>query len=148
MTAEDQEQLGSLLIRPYLESDEVDVIALWHEAFPNDPPWKSPAALISRKIGVQRELFLVGEYQGRVVATVITAFDGVCGWIYRLAVVSRERHQGRGRAMMIEAEKQLRELGCPKINLQVRASNAEVVKFYRALGYAVEERISMGKRLE
>ena len=50
--------------------------------------------------------------------------------------------------MMVEAERQLRELGCPKVNLQVRASNDEVVKFYRALGYVVEERISMGKRLE
>jgi len=148
VTTKDQEQLEGLLIRPYGESDQADVIALWHEAFPDDPLWKSPSAVISRKIGVQRELFLVGEHEGRIVATVITGFDGVCGWIYRLAVAPRERHQGRGRAMMREAEKQLRQLGCPKINLQVRASNEEVVKFYRALGYAVEERISMGKRLE
>jgi hypothetical protein len=34
-----------------------------------------------------------------------------------------------------------------KINLQVRATNAGVVAFYEQLGYAVEERVSMGKRL-
>jgi Acetyltransferase (GNAT) family len=34
-----------------------------------------------------------------------------------------------------EAEKRLCALGCRKINLQVRPSNAAVVGFYRKLGY-------------
>jgi ribosomal protein S18 acetylase RimI-like enzyme len=46
-----------------------------------------------------------------------------------------------------EAEARLRTLGCPKVNLQVRASNAGVAEFYRRLGYQVEERISFGKSL-
>ena len=58
------------------------------------------------------------------------------------------RRNGFGRAMMAEAEARLRTLGCPKINLQVRASNANTVRFYQALGYATEERISMCKRLD
>ena len=36
-------------------------------------------------------------------------------------------------------------LGCPKVNLQVRSENAAVVTFYKSLGYAIEERVSMGK---
>ena len=35
-----------------------------------------------------------------------------------------------------------------KLNLQVRATNESVIAFYRALGYEVEERVSLGKRLE
>jgi ribosomal protein S18 acetylase RimI-like enzyme len=31
--------------------------------------------------------------------------------------------------------------------LQVRADNTAVLEFYRKLGYAVEERASLGKRL-
>ena len=42
----------------------------------------------------------------------------------------------------------LREKGCPKINLQVRNTNADVVEFYRAIGYSVDDVVSMGKRLE
>lgn len=38
-------------------------------------------------------------------------------------------------------------LGCAKVNLQVRATNAEVVQFYERLGYAPEDRISLGRRL-
>jgi ribosomal protein S18 acetylase RimI-like enzyme len=45
-------------------------------------------------------------------------------------------------------EERLARLGCPKINLQVRATNDEVVAFYRKLGYRVEERISTGKQLQ
>jgi len=45
------------------------------------------------------------------------------------------------------SEARLAAMGCQKINLQVRASNAAVVEFYKKLGYMIEERISMGKRL-
>jgi hypothetical protein len=37
--------------------------------------------------------------------------------------------------------------GCAKINLQVRATNQGVVDFYRALGFQLEERLSMGRAL-
>lgn len=49
--------------------------------------------------------------------------------------------------MLKEAENRLQQIGCTKINFRVRASNQAVVSFYEKLGYAVEERISMGKRL-
>ena len=49
---------------------------------------------------------------------------------------------------MAEAERVLRAAGCPKINLQVRPENREVVAFYEAIGFAVEGAISLGKRLE
>jgi len=48
---------------------------------------------------------------------------------------------------MMAAEEGLAKLGCPKVNLQVRATNTAVVSFYRALGYSIEERTSLGKRL-
>ena len=50
--------------------------------------------------------------------------------------------------MMDEAEARLRDLGCPKINLQIRTSNTDVIDFYKALGYTVDVIVSMGKRLD
>jgi ribosomal protein S18 acetylase RimI-like enzyme len=38
-------------------------------------------------------------------------------------------------------------MGCPKINIQVRATNADVLNFYRALGYQQDDVVSFGKRL-
>ena len=41
----------------------------------------------------------------------------------------------------------LTQRGCPKLNLLVRSSNAEVIEFYRRLGYVQDETVSLGKRL-
>ncbi len=138
---------GRLLIRPYAEPDESQVIQLWREVFPDNPSWNVPKADINRKLTVQRELFLVGVLGSEIVATVMAGFDGHRGWVHLVAVAPKHRRQGFGQAIMAEAEKRLRDIGCTKINLQVRATNEGVISFYQKLGYAVEERVSMGKRL-
>lgn len=48
---------------------------------------------------------------------------------------------------MERIEQLLMNLGCPKVNIQVRSSNAEALGFYRATGYVQEEMISLGKGL-
>jgi ribosomal protein S18 acetylase RimI-like enzyme len=134
-------------IRPYLESDETAVVELWRELFPDSPAWNCPETDIQRKLSVQRELFLVATVGSQLVGSAMAGYDGHRGWVYYVAVSSRYRRQGIGTALMRSVEERLALLGCPKLNLQVRASNKEVIAFYRRLGYEVEERISMGKRL-
>ena len=50
--------------------------------------------------------------------------------------------------MMEEAERILREAGCPKISLQIRSSNSKVIAFYEGLGFREDRVTSLGKRLE
>lgn len=135
------------VIRPYLESDEDDVVALWKIVFPEDPRWSSPLEVIHRKLAVQRELFLVCVSKGVLAGTVVAGFDGVRGWVHKLAVHPSHQRQGIATRLMAAAEEGLAALGCPKLNIQVRASNADVVDFYLAAGYVVEDRISMSKHL-
>ncbi len=78
----------------------------------------------------------------------MVGYDGHRGWINYLAVTPARQRGGLGRAMMDEAERILRAAGCPKINLQVRATNAAVLAFYARLGFANDEVVSLGKRLE
>jgi ribosomal protein S18 acetylase RimI-like enzyme len=136
-----------LVIEPYKESDAPRVLALWAEVFPNPSAWNDPAAEIARKLRVQRELFLVARLDGDLAGTAMAGFDGHRGWVHYVAVSPQQRRHGVGRALLEQAERRLRAAGCAKINLQVRAGNEGVVPFYQALGYEVEERISMGKRL-
>lgn len=133
-------------IRPFQAFDEAAVVALWHECGLTRP-WNNPRADIARKLTEQPELFLVGAVEGAVVATAMVGFDGHRGWIYYLAVAARYRNRSFGRLLMQEAERLLRDRGCPKLNLMVRSSNTEVVEFYRKLGYAQDEVVSLGKRL-
>jgi ribosomal protein S18 acetylase RimI-like enzyme len=133
-------------IRPYQPADEEAVIAVWRQC---DllRPWNDPHKDIRRKLQVRPDLFLVGVLGEEVVGTVMVGYDGHRGWINYLAVAPAHQRNGFGRALMEEAERRLRAAGCPKINLQVRSTNTVVIDFYRRLGYDVEERVSMGKRL-
>jgi len=135
-------------IRPYESKDHAQVVALWSKVFKDDPPWNEPASMIRRKLTVQPELFLVAVIDGQVVGTVMAGFDGVRGWIHHLAVRGSHRRQGIASSLMRAAEKGLAIAGCPKVNLQVRATNSKVIAFYRSLGYELEERASLGKRLD
>jgi ribosomal protein S18 acetylase RimI-like enzyme len=134
-------------IRPYQDADEQDVIALWNEVLPDSAPHNDPATAIRKKLAVERDLFFVAAVDGVVVGTVMGGYDGHRGWVYAVAVQPQHRRQGIGSALVRRLEAALSEHGCLKVNLQVRASNAEVIAFYEKLGYGVEERVSMGKRL-
>ena len=92
-------------------------------------------------------MFLVGTVDFKLVATAMIGFDGHRGWVYYLAVATAHRKRSHGRALMDEAERRLIARGCPKINLLVRSSNTAVIEFYRSLGYAQDDALSMGKRL-
>src|SRR5262245_30595864 len=134
-------------IRPYEPGDEAAVVALW-ERCELTRPWNDPHKDILRKQQVQADRFLVGVLGGQVVATAMVGYDGHRGWIYYRAVDPEHQRKGFGRALVAEAERVLRAAGCPKINLQVRTGNAAAIDFYRRIGYAVDEVVGMGKRLE
>ncbi len=134
-------------IREFQIEDEQAVIDLWTRCG-LIRPWNDPHKDIQRKLHVRPDLFLVGVSGGRIVAAVMAGYEGHRGWINYLAVAPDERRRGLARAIMAEAERRLRDAGCPKINLQIRRSNLEAVAFYEALGYAADDVVSMGKRLE
>ncbi len=134
-------------VEPYREEHFDGVRALWLEAFPDDPPRNRAEVAIPAKLAVQPELLLVALDGDRVVGTTMAGYDGHRGWLYSVAVSPSHRRAGIGTLLIAEAERRLAQLGCAKVNLQVRAENAAVAAFYRGLGYEVEERVSMGKRL-
>ena len=135
------------MIRAYQEQDKDQVVALWTEVFPGDAPHNYPVTSIERKMAVDPELFLVAATEGSIIGTVMGGYDGHRGWIYFLAVKVEHRQRGVATGLMARMEQKLRARGCMKVNLQVRASNSGVVEFYQKLGYDVEQRISLGKRL-
>ena len=139
--------MPNLTIRPYNESDEDAVVSLWRQCGLT-VPWNDPHKDICRKLAIQRDLFLVGLAENKIVASVMAGYEGHRGWINYLAVSPTCQKKGYGRLMMDEAEIRLRNLGCPKINLQVRTSNTGVIDFYKTLGYTIDEVVSMGKRLD
>ncbi|MFE6967600.1 GNAT family acetyltransferase [Agromyces sp. NPDC057679] len=146
-TLHDDATAGSTSIRPFVVDDTEAVVALWRAAG-LVKPWNDPYLDISRKMTVQPELFLVAvASDATLVGTAMVGYEGHRGWVNYLAVADPARGTGLGRRLMAEAERLLVERGCPKLNLQVRTSNTEVIAFYERLGYAVDDAVSLGKRL-
>jgi ribosomal protein S18 acetylase RimI-like enzyme len=134
-------------IRAFQPADEEAVIDVWRECgllrAVNDPHKD-----IGRKMAVRPDLFLVGIMEEKIVAAVMAGYDGHRGWLNYLGVLPAFRKRGLARLIVSEAERLLRLEGCAKINLQVRTENQGVIDFYRRIGYAVDDVMSMGKRLE
>lgn len=139
---------SEISVRSFREADRPALTRLWRQVFPDDPPRSAPERMIDGALAARPETLLVAEIDGALVGAVIAGFDGVRGWIYHLAVAPTQRRRGVATRLMRAAEAALLALGCAKVNLQVRATNADVVAFYRRLGYQIEERISMGRPLE
>lgn len=138
---------SSLLIRPFQTEDEDALVALW-KMCELTVPWNNPHKDIARKLQVQPELFLVGILDNSLIATVMGGYEGHRGWINYLAVHQDFQGKGYGQEIMNSVETGLREMGCPKINLQIRRGNDKIASFYQKLGFTNDHVVSMGKRLE
>lgn len=134
-------------IRSYQPCDASAVVALWTRVFGYTEPQNEPGGALRRKLAIDDGLLFVAELGGEVVGTVMAGYDGHRGWIYSLAVSPESRRRGIGLALVRHVERELERRGCPKINLQILASNAATVAFYEKLGYSVEQRVSLGKTL-
>ena len=139
--------IPGLSIHAFAETDEPEIVALWDRCGLLRP-WNDPHKDIARKMTVQRELFLVGRVADEIVATVMAGYDGHRGWINYLAVDPMHRRQGFARLLVTEVEERMRDLGCAKINLQIRRDNQEAIAFYERVGFAEDAVVSLGKRLE
>jgi ribosomal protein S18 acetylase RimI-like enzyme len=142
---------GSMLplIAPYQDRiHRGQVVTLWQSVFGYESAHNEPGLAIDKKLDVADGLFFVALAGEVVTGTILAGYDGHRGWLYSVAVQAAHRNAGIGSALVGQAERALAARGCVKINLQIVGGNESVSRFYASLGYGVEERISMGKRIE
>ncbi len=133
-------------IRVFEENDRKDLVELWRDC-DLVVPWNDPDKDIDMKITYHPQGLLVAETNNTLVGSVMVGYEGHRGWINYLAVSPSLQRKGIGKALMQAAEELLKSMGCPKINLQVRNTNKNVIAFYSHLGYKDDDVIGMGKRL-
>ena len=131
-------------IRPCTTRDRAGVIALWERVFPDDPPHNAPARMFDAKLAVRDDMLFVAMDADRVVGTAMAGYDGHRGWLYSVAVSPEHRRRGIGTELVRHAVDALKAVGCIKVNLQIRATNAAVRGFYEPFGFEAEDRLSMG----
>ncbi|TCS61607.1 GNAT family acetyltransferase [Varunaivibrio sulfuroxidans] len=140
-------------VRGYRPADRGDVVRLWRTCGLTRS-WNDPLKDIARTERLGQGLFFVAEDEeggegenGALIGAVMGGYDGHRGGAYSLAVHPDFQNAGVGKTLMHTLERALIAMGCAKINLLVRESNAEVAVFYQALGYARQDCAVYGKRL-
>jgi ribosomal protein S18 acetylase RimI-like enzyme len=132
--------------RPIGDEDVEDVISLWSRCGLTRP-WNTPARDIAFARDGSNSEVLVARLEGAVTASVMVGHDGHRGTVYYVSVEPQQQGRGFGRQVMAAAEAWLAERGVWKLNLLLRADNEKARGFYEALGYEVEPRLSMARRL-
>jgi len=136
------------VIGPLPERLHEAAVALWEECGLTRP-WNDPRADLARAVAGPSSTVLADvSPSGDLVGTAMVGHDGHRGWVYYLAVAPSERGTGLGRALMTAAEEWVAKRGVPKLMLMVRSSNAAVLGFYDALGYAVEDTAVLSRWLD
>lgn len=135
-----------LQFRPVGDADVEEVIALWVRCGLTRP-WNDAARDIVFARASPNAAVLMACLDGDVAATVMVGHDGHRGAVYYVSVDPALQGRGFGRQTMASAEAWLRERGIWKLNLLLRAENAKVRGFYESLGYEVEPRLCMARKL-
>jgi len=133
-------------VRKYLPADAAAVKQIWSTVLPDSSYYNQPTFALERKLAVD-DLIFVAEQDGQLIGTVMAGYDGHRGWLYSVAVLPSHRRYGAGAKLVQAALLALVDIGCVKVNLQVRMDNEAVTAFYESLGFSVEPRINMGLKL-
>jgi len=133
-------------IKEFGLEDYEAVIALWEHAGLKRSRSDSRQAF-EQMLKQDADLFLVACEGDDLIGTVLGRYDGLRGWVSRLAVDRRYRAQGVGKQLMQELERRLQAKGCPRVCLFIEPDNARVETFYQQFGYDRRELLLMEKWL-
>jgi hypothetical protein len=131
---------------PIADADVAAVVELWTRCGLTRP-WNDPRKDIALARGKPNSEVLVARLDGAVVASAMVGHDGHRGIVYYVSVAPEQQGKGFGRQVMRAAEDWLKQRGIWKLNLLVRVENERVRRFYEALGYEVEPRLCMARKL-
>ena len=125
-------------VRAFEIGDYAQVRELWIVSGLEIRPGDEPQG-IARKLTRDGELFLVAEEDGRIVGTVMGAWDGRRGWIYHLGVRPDRHRRGVATRLIGELEARMKKIGIPKVNALIYPWNDASVRFFASVGYSVED---------
>ena len=122
-------------VRSACQADIPAVLAVWRDSSTKASS-TDDASSLARVITVG--FLVVAEIDGRIIGTLIAAWDGWRGNLYRLAVLPAHRRAGVGTMLVRQGEQLLRAQGAARINALVLGNQSGALSFWQALGYTAD----------
>jgi ribosomal protein S18 acetylase RimI-like enzyme len=126
-------------IRPSGPDDVVAVLDVWRRA-EAEPSVTDDADSVRRLVAHDSHALLVAEVDGEIVGTLIAAWDGWRGNLYRLAVVPEHRRRGIARALVAHGEREMERRGAIRLTAIVVEDHDGATGFWDAAGYTRQSR--------
>jgi len=115
------------------------VLALWERARSPAASTHDDQASVARLIESAGDALLVAVREGRVVGTLVAAWDGWRGNMYRLAVLPEHRRRGIARELVQAGHNRLRAQGARRVTALVAYEEVDAMALWRAVGYERDE---------
>ena len=128
-------------IRQCRQDDVTAVLDLWKVAEATVSVTDTPSGLLNAIENSPAHILVAETDDKKIVGSVIGAFDGWRGNIYRLAVHPSYRRRGIGRALVAEIERRLVQQGAKRITALVEKDHPWATGFWTASEYERDSRI-------
>jgi ribosomal protein S18 acetylase RimI-like enzyme len=113
------------------------LLELWRAAG-SSPSSTDHAEYVAAAVAWSGSSVLVAEAGGQLVGSLIAAWDGWRGNMYRLAVLPEHRREGVASALVREGERRLRERGARRLSAIVLVEEPGAVAFWEQAGYVFQ----------
>ena len=126
-----------IILRQCLEDDIESVLELWRAAG-STPSMTDTSDDLRTTINSRASSVIVAVSGGTVAGSIIGAFDGWRGNLYRLAVHPDYQRRGIARRLLSEAETWLRAQGAKRVGAVVEKDHPWAVGFWESSGFVLE----------
>ena len=121
-------------LRTAQRADVGSVLRLWIEAAA-EPTHTDDVDSLKALVAHDPSALLIAEEEGTIVGSVIAAWDGWRGSIYRLVVAPAHRRRGLGRQLLGRAEARLAAVGAVRLQAIVVETEPKAIGFWRESGW-------------
>lgn len=137
--------MSEIAIRTAQAQDVDEIVALWVAA--DAPPTVTDGpGDVRRLLARDDRALMVATKDGVIVATLIAAWDGWRGNMYRLAVHPEHRRSGIASRLAEEALAYLKAQGCRRISALVLRDEGHAMGFWRSAGFSEQPDIARFSR--
>ena len=116
-------------LRPAQFEDIATVLTLWRESA--EPSSTDDAAALTGLLEHDPGALILAESSGQIVGSVIAAWDGWRGTIYRLAVAPSHRRSGLGTRLLQAAVQRMSAQGARRLHAVVIETDTRAMGFWR-----------------
>lgn len=126
-----------IAIRPAEPGEAAALLDLWRAAG-SSPSATDNLDAVTAAIEWEGNRVLVADSGGTIVGSLIVAWDGWRGTLYRLAVRPDDQRRGVASALVREGERVLAEWGAHRVSAIVLFEEPHAVAFWEQAGYALQ----------